>query len=108
VEVVGAWRAAPPFRLVRQADNPTYIRSLRASSTSLKHWVARVFIGWGICASTSVYEFCVKLLDEKQIETFAIFICCSWLFEYPHDDVAGRAIRGFSSMALDSTNRESR
>jgi hypothetical protein len=72
-KLVRAWRAAPPFRLVRQAGNPNYIRSLRASSTSLKHWVACVFIGWGICASTSIYEFCVKLLDEKQIGSFAIF-----------------------------------
>jgi hypothetical protein len=72
--LVRAWRAAPPFRLLRHAGNPTYIRSLRASSTSLKHWVTCVFIGWGICASTNVYEFCVKLLDERQIGSFAILL----------------------------------
>jgi hypothetical protein len=71
-KLVRAWRAALPFRLLRQAGNLTYIRSLRASSTSLKHWVGCVFIGWGICTSTSLYEFCVRLLDENRVGSFAI------------------------------------
>ena len=73
-KLLRAWRTAPPFRLSRQAGNPTYIRSLRASSTSLKHWAAFVFLGWGICTCTSVHEFCVRLLDENRVGSFVILL----------------------------------
>lgn len=71
-KLVRTWRSAPPFQLLRQVGNAAYIRSLRVASARLERWVSLVFIGFGICASTGVYELCVRLLDEKQFGSFAI------------------------------------
>jgi len=56
------------------------IRSPRASSTSLNQWVGCVFIGLGVCASTSIYECCVRLLDENRVGSFATIFAVLGLF----------------------------
>jgi len=72
IKLIRVWRAAPPFRLSRQASNPSYPQLLQASSASLKQWISFTFLGWGIFASISLYDVCDGLLDEKRIGSFVI------------------------------------
>jgi hypothetical protein len=76
VKLLKAWQAAPPFRLSRQACNPTYLRGLEASSISLKHWIGCTILAWGILTSTSLYEVCNRLVGEKTIgsATFLVLL----------------------------------
>lgn len=67
VKLVRVWRAAPPFRLSRQAGSPTYLELLETSSSSLKQWIGSTFLGWGIFASISLTDVCSRLLDYKTI-----------------------------------------
>jgi hypothetical protein len=66
VRLIRIWRAAPPFGLSRQAGNPTYLRLLQASSTSLKQWIGLTFLTLGIFVSVSLHDFCNGLLAEKR------------------------------------------
>jgi len=72
IKLIRIWRAAPPFRLSRQAGNPTYLQSLQASSTSLKQWIGCTFLGWGILFSISLHKVCDRLLDDESMGRFAI------------------------------------
>jgi hypothetical protein len=67
VQLLKAWRAAPPFRLSRQANNPAYLKMLEASRTRLKQWIFCTLLAWGILTSTSLYDVCNRLLGEKRI-----------------------------------------
>jgi hypothetical protein len=66
IRLIRVWRAAPPFRLSRQAGNPAYLRLLQASGTSLKQWIGFTFFAWGVLASVSLHDFCEGLLGEKR------------------------------------------
>lgn len=72
VKLIRAWTPAPPFSLPRQDGNLAFVRMLQSLSASLKLWIGCVLIGWGVSASTSLFELTVKLLEEKQIRSFAI------------------------------------
>ena len=72
VKLVRVWRAAPPFRLSRQASSPAYLELLETSSSSLKQWIGSTFLGWGIVASISLTEVCSRLLDDKRIGSSVI------------------------------------
>lgn len=67
VELLKAWRSAPPFRLSNEAGNPAYLRMLEASRTRLKQWIYCTFLAWGILISTSLYDVSNRLLGEKTI-----------------------------------------
>jgi len=67
VKLVRIWRAAPPFRLSRQASSPAYLELLETSSSSLKQWIGSTFLGWGIFASITLTDVCSRLLDDKRI-----------------------------------------
>ena len=60
-------RAAPPFRLSRQASSPAYLRLLETASSSLKQCMGSTFLGWGIFASISLADVCRRLFDDKRI-----------------------------------------
>jgi hypothetical protein len=64
-KLVRLWIAAPPFRLSRQAHNPAYLQQLEYARNSLKQWMAVTLVAWGIFTSVSVYDVCIKLLDQK-------------------------------------------
>jgi len=72
IKLIRVWHGAPPFRLSRQANSPSYPQLLQASSASLKQWISFTFLGWGIFASMSLYDVCDRLLDEKRIGSFVI------------------------------------
>ena len=72
VKLVRVWRAAPPFRLSRQASSPAYLALLETSSSSLKQWIGSTFLGWGIVASISLTDVCSRLLDDKRIGSSVI------------------------------------
>jgi hypothetical protein len=72
VKLVRVWRAAPPFRLSRQASSPAYLELLETSSSSLKQWIGSTFLGWGIVASISLTDVCSRLLDDKGIGSSVI------------------------------------
>ena len=72
IKLIRGWRAAPPFRLSRQANNPSYLQLLQASCASLKQWISFTFLGWGIFASLSLYDVGDRLLDDKRIGSFVI------------------------------------
>ena len=72
VKLVRVWRAAPPFRLSRQASSPACLELLETSSSSLKQWMGSAFLGWGIFASISLTDVCSRLLDDKRIGSFVI------------------------------------
>jgi hypothetical protein len=66
VKLIRVWRAAPPFRLSRQASNPNYLRLLQTSGTSLKQWIGLTVLTSGVFASVTLYDFCRGLLMEKR------------------------------------------
>jgi hypothetical protein len=72
-KLLNAWRAAPPFRSARQANNPTYVDSLQAASISLKHWIGCIFLVGGVYASIHFYDACAGLLLQKTVGGSAIF-----------------------------------
>lgn len=67
VKLVRIWRAAPPFKLSRQSDSPPYLQLLATARTSLKHWIALTFLGWGLFASVNLFDVCNRLFDENKI-----------------------------------------
>jgi hypothetical protein len=72
VKLIRVWRAAPPFKLSRQANSPTYLQLLATARTSLKHWIALTFLGWGLFASVNLSDVCNRLFDENTIRRFVI------------------------------------
>src|ERR1700687_5166441 len=74
VKLVRIWRAAPPFRLSRQASSSGYLVLLETSSSSLKQWIGSTFLGWGIFASISLTEVCNRLFDNQRIENSMILL----------------------------------
>lgn len=72
-KLLKAWRGAPPFRSTRQANNPTYVDSLRAANISLKLWIGCIFLVWGVYASVHFYDVCAGLLLQKTVGGSAIF-----------------------------------
>ena len=67
LKLVRVWRAAPPFRLARQAKNPDSLRSLQTTSHALTQWMGCVVLTFGIFFSTSLYDLCDRLMGDKQI-----------------------------------------
>jgi branched-subunit amino acid transport protein AzlD len=65
IKLLRIWRAAPPFALAKQAKNPNYLKLLRTSSRSLSQWIGCTFLGWAILSSTSLYNLCRGMLNEK-------------------------------------------
>lgn len=61
LQILKAWRAAPPFRLSRRVNNLTYLKMLEASRTRLKQWIFCTFLAWGILTSISLYDVCSRL-----------------------------------------------
>jgi hypothetical protein len=72
IKLMKVWRAAPPFRLSRRAQNPIFLEFLQRSATSLKQWIGFTFIGWGIYASMSLYHLCNELLALKSLAGFIV------------------------------------
>jgi hypothetical protein len=64
IKLIRVWRAAPPFRLSSQAENPSYLKLLRISHRSLCHWAWCPFLGWAILSSASIYNVCYGMLNE--------------------------------------------
>jgi hypothetical protein len=73
-KLIRVWRSAPPFKLSRQSGNSEYSKSLRRQSVSLKNWIGCILLTWGLSTSTSLYEFVVRLLDEKTPRRFPFLI----------------------------------
>jgi hypothetical protein len=72
MELIKAWRVAPPFRISRQISNASYLNGLEASRTRLKQWIFFTILVWGILTSTSVYDVSNGLLAEKKISSGAV------------------------------------
>jgi hypothetical protein len=72
VKLVRVWRAAPPFRLSRNAGSAAFLHSLETSSTSLRQWMGLTLLAWGIFASVSLYDGCNRILDPKSTGSFLI------------------------------------
>lgn len=72
IKLIRVWRVAPPFRLSSQAKNPDYLKLLRTSSRSLSHWIGCTFLGWAILISTTLYDVCNGMLNEKVTERIVI------------------------------------
>ena len=64
-KVVRIWWAAPPFRLSRQANNPTFLLTLEKSVHSLKQWSDCAFLGWGLLASLRITDLCNNLPYQR-------------------------------------------
>ena len=73
-KLISVWRSALPFKLSRQSGNAAYSKSLRRQSVSLKNWIGCILLTWGLSTSTSLYEFVVRLLDEKTPGSFSVLI----------------------------------
>lgn len=65
LKLIRIWRVALPFRLSTQANNPSYLKLLRSTHSSLSHWMWCMFLGWGVLSSTALYDFCNSMLNEK-------------------------------------------
>jgi hypothetical protein len=65
IKLARIWRAAPPFRPSRRANDPVYLKLLRTSSRSLSQWIGCTFLGWGILTSTTLYDVCNGMMNEK-------------------------------------------
>lgn len=65
VKLVRIWRVAPPFRPSRRANDPGYQKLLRMSGRSLSQWIECTFLGWGILTSTTLYDVCNGVMNEK-------------------------------------------
>jgi hypothetical protein len=72
IKLIRIWRAVPPFRLSRRANDPSYLHLLQVSGTSLKQWVSFTFLAWGIVASTTLTDVCNGLLAEKSEGRYVI------------------------------------
>jgi hypothetical protein len=72
VKIYRVWRAAPPFRLSRQSDSPSYLRQLQISSCSLQHWIGFTFLLWGTFASISLSGTSFRILNDRVITKAAI------------------------------------
>jgi hypothetical protein len=73
-KLISVWRSAPPFKLSKQSGNATYGRSLHKQSASLKNWIGCILLTWGLSTSISLYEFVVKLLDDKTPGSFLFLV----------------------------------
>jgi hypothetical protein len=65
VELFKAWRAAPPFRLSRQANNPSYPKMLEASRIRLRQSILCIFLALGMLTSLNLSDVCNLMLAEK-------------------------------------------
>jgi hypothetical protein len=72
VRLTRIWRAGPPFRFSHQENSSAYLKLLRTSNSSLTRWITCTFLVWGILTSTSLYDICDHLLDEKVVGSAAI------------------------------------
>jgi hypothetical protein len=72
IKLIRIWRAAPPFRPSRRVNDPNYLKLLRTSCRSLSHWIGCTFLGWGILAATTLYDFCNGMMMEKTTERAVI------------------------------------
>jgi hypothetical protein len=57
VRMVKLWIAAPPFLLARQTGNPTYLRTLEASSSSTRQWMGCTLLFGGLVLSYFLATF---------------------------------------------------
>ena len=64
VRIVKLWIAAPPFRLARQRNNPSYLRLLEASCRSTMQWIGLVALGWALAVSQEIARFGIYA-DER-------------------------------------------
>jgi hypothetical protein len=64
VKLFRTWRAAPPFRLSRQASNPSYLKMLQASKTQLAQWILCIFLALGIRTSLNLSDVCNLMLGK--------------------------------------------
>ncbi len=65
VEILRAWRIAPPFTLARQRNNPSYLTKLETSRRRLKQWIVCTLVASVTLASLNLYDVCDLLLSEK-------------------------------------------
>jgi hypothetical protein len=65
LELIRAWRVAPPFRRSRHVGNPPYIKMLEAARTTLRQWILCTFLVVGILTSINLSHICTYLLGEK-------------------------------------------
>jgi hypothetical protein len=72
VKLVKVWWKVPPFRTEGKKDNHPYSLLLQSTVASLKQWMSFNYLGWGIFASTSVYNLCNRLLDDKRVGSLVV------------------------------------
>lgn len=65
IRMIRLWYAAPPFRLMRQANNPAYLRLLSATKQSLQQWMGCTLLSWAVFTSLTVTEFAHRALMQK-------------------------------------------
>jgi len=65
IKLIRVWRGAPPFRLSSQTKNRDYLKLLQISCNSLSHWIRCIFLAWAILSSTTVYDICRGMRNEK-------------------------------------------
>jgi hypothetical protein len=64
IKLIKIWHIAPPFRLLRQANDPTFRRLLERSADSLKHWTWCTIVVLGIVLANGLQAACGALLNE--------------------------------------------
>jgi len=64
-KLVPLWIAAPPFRLLRQANNPDFLQRLRRARRSIQQWLLCTLLAWGLVASIDLFEASGRLLVAK-------------------------------------------
>lgn len=74
VKTVALWIPAPPFRLLRQANNPRYIRELRVARDSIKQWLGCVVLGGGVAATTGLTDVCNRLFRSKAMGNTVLLV----------------------------------
>src|SRR5690242_7866627 len=72
IKLVRIWRMAPPFRANRQRESSAYPPLLQSSAASLKQWISFTYLGWGVFASTSLYDLCNRLLDDRRVGSLLV------------------------------------
>lgn len=65
VKVFRIWWVAPPFKLSRQSNHPTFLLTLENSIRSLKYWSVSMFLGWGLLISLRITDLCNNLPYQR-------------------------------------------
>jgi hypothetical protein len=71
-KLVKLWRVVPPFSTKSPIVASAYIELLQVSANRFMRWIGLVFIASGLLTSTSIYNTCGAMLEEKRTGLAAI------------------------------------